>query len=180
MNMIITIVIIGIISIIVINLIKKNEANSAAIQLKDDGFVISKKIDFSTFKEIYIDDTNKKIAIRDGTAIFYFNYSDIIDFELNEDGNSIAGGKMLSTAVGALAFGIPGAIIGASGNKKNQSTCSSLIVRIFIKNLERPQIRIDFIEQETKKDGIIYKANIDRAKELMATLTYIQDSMKTQ
>lgn len=149
--------------------------------LSERDFQVSKEV--RTGKNLkailYIDDSNKKFAISlSNKSMSVFNYSDLIDFELNEDGNSITKGKGLATVAGGMAFGPLGALAGMSGKRKNESTCTLLVVRLMVNNLNDPQIVIPFIENEVKKNTPQYKLMLERAKELSATLSYI-DNNKT-
>lgn len=103
-----------------------------------------------------------------------YEYSDIVDFELLEDGNSVASGGLGRAAVGAITFGAAGAVVGAvTGKKKNKNTCTSLSIKVTVKNSVMPAHYIKFIESETKRDGFIYKTNIGAAQDIIAKLQTI-------
>ena len=65
-------------------------------------------------------------------------------------------------------------MIGAAGKRKNQNTCTSLVVRIRVNDLDNPEIMISFITSETKKDGSLYKHSLAEANKLIAILNYIE------
>jgi hypothetical protein len=166
---------------------KREIAKQQISALESTGFIISKSKKYGnriSNATIYIDDVNKKFAVQESIfagrhrPLRIFLYSDLLDFELNEDGNSIAKGKGVASTVGALTFGIAGAIIGAAGARKSQSTCTSLVVRITVKDLQNPAIFIQFISSEVRKGSISYTLPLAQAKDLMATLHYIE-SRKT-
>jgi len=145
-------------------------------QLTDMNFNISKHLKLGIYHHFYVDDINKKFAViigRKGQPKVY-NYNDLGEFELNEDGNSIVKGKGLATAVGGLTFGLLGAMVGSSGKRKNENTCTSLIVRMMVNELDNPEIVIPLIVTEVKKSSIIYTNSLSQAKTLMATLNYIE------
>jgi len=149
--------------------------------LQENGFTVSKEIQTTPgiFKTWFlVDDVNKKFAIAfestpSDTKIY--SYLDIIDFELNEDGNSIAQGKGFATAVGAATFGLAGAMVCAAGKRKTKGTCTTLDIRIMLNDLQSPQAVVSFIHREIKKDSPAYTAQLEVAKEVMATLSYIQN-----
>ena len=103
-----------------------------------------------------------------------FAYADLIDFELNEDGNGILQGRGLSTVAGGLIFGPLGAIAGAAGKRKNTAVCTSLVVRLLVNDLHDSQIVIPFIQFESKKASSIYRTQYEAATSLTSALAYIQ------
>jgi len=155
-------------------------------ELESKGFIISRSAKYGgriSNISIYVDDIHKKFAVKQGgfahrklnLPLRIFLYSDLLHFELNEDGNTIEEGKRLGSAVGALTFGLPGAIIGAAGARKSQSTCNSLVVRIMVNDLHSPQIIVPFISSEIKKGSVNYKLVHANANGLMAILYFIQN-----
>lgn len=146
-------------------------------QLKKENFNIGKYLKLGLHSHFFVDDINKKFAVGVGGKtgqVKIYNYNDLGEFELNEDGNSIVKGKGLATAVGGLTFGVLGAMIGASGKRKNQNNCTSLVVRIRVNDLNNPEVMIPFITTETKKDNSLYKYALSEANNLIATLNYIE------
>lgn len=103
-----------------------------------------------------------------------YDYSALVNFELNEDGNSILQGKGLSTALGGIAFGGVGALVGSAGKRKSQNTCTMLILRLSMKDINQPLINLNYIFGEVSKDSLTYKTAIENAKKLAATFSYIQ------
>lgn len=107
------------------------------------------------------------------------DFAEIIDFELLEDGGSIAKGGLGRAAVGGALFGGVGAIVGAAtGSKKSKQTCKSLQIKITLNNLNFPVEYINFINIETKKDGILYKTMFPLAQECLSTLQIVLDKTK--
>lgn len=145
-------------------------------QLHKQGFNISKHLKLGIYNHFYVDDVNKKFAVAIGRKgkLRIYNYNDLGAFELNEDGNSIVRGKGLATAVGGLTFGLVGALVVSSGKRKNENTCTSLLVRIMINDLDSPEVIIPFIVTETKKSSYMYTNAITESKNLIATLNYIE------
>lgn len=151
------------------------------------------KLDMSSFNPtkqisifIYFDDKNKKFAIPkvsfSGTVqdMQIYNYSDILDYELIEDGNSISKGGIGRALVGGMLFGGVGAIVGGSTGHKQRATCSKLQIKITLNNMTTPVVYVNFIETETKKDSRLYKMSFAQAQETMSLLNIICQSIKTQ
>lgn len=135
-------------------------------------------------KFVQFDDDNKKWLIPSkGTFIptpdLIFNYSDIVDFELLEDGESVASGGLGRALVGGALFGGVGAIVGGvTGKRKSKNVCSSLRLKVTINNMDSPAVYINFIETKTQKDGLSYKAIADQAQECLSVFQLICDKQK--
>ena len=131
---------------------------------------------------IYFDDNGKKFAIpqmgRSGAVkdLQIFDYSDMLDYELLEDGNSVSKGGIGRAIVGGALFGGVGAIAGGSTGHKRKGTCSKLQVKITINSMDDPVIYLNFIVTETKKDGSVYKQQYALAQEALSALAIIAQS----
>lgn len=144
-------------------------------KLELDSFNPTKKI--GNFVEF--DDNSKKWVLltgifgkRDKSTVY--NYSDIVDFELLEDGESISSGGLGRALVGGAVFGGVGAIVGGvTGKKKTTGVCSSLKLKITLNNINHPVVYVNFIEAATKKDGLVYKNVYKLAHECLAVLEVI-------
>ena len=128
---------------------------------------------------IEFDDINKKWLIlssvlgkRNKSTVY--NYSDIVDFELLEDGESVSSGGLGRALVGGALFGGAGAIVGGvTGKKKSKSICSSLKLKITLNNINAPVVYVNFIETDFKKSGILYKNIYKQAQECLSVLQVI-------
>ena len=133
---------------------------------------------------IYFNDESKKFAIPKvglGSTIQdlkIYKYSDILDYELLEEGSSISKGGVGRALVGAALFGSVGAIVGGSTGHKQQGTCSKLQIKITMNSMDTPTVYINFIESETKKNGMIYKQLYAQAQEVLSLLNIIVQSDK--
>jgi hypothetical protein len=168
----------GLIPVVKIKAEKKERVKPKTLeeQLSELEFNISKHLKPGIYNHFFVDDINKKFAVTIGKkgGIRIYNYRDLGAFELNEDGNSIAKGKGLATAVGGLTFGLAGALIGGAGKRKSENTCNSLLVRMMVNDLDNPQVVVPFIVREVKKSSPRYIKAISEAKNLTATLHYIE------
>ncbi len=154
----------------------KQKEDEHAAEVK--AFEATKKID----NYIYFDDINKKIAIPQKgllgsiSDLKIYNYSDIIDYELLEDGNTLEKGGVGRAIVGGALFGRDAAIIGSVTGHKHISTCAKLQIKITTNDMKDPTAYVNFIESETKKDGIIYKQAYSFAQEALSILNIIGQS----
>lgn len=99
------------------------------------------------------------------------SYDEVIDFELLEDGESITKGGIGKAVAGGLLFGGVGAVVGAStGKKKTKQICTSLKIKITLKDMHTPTEYIDLITSETKKNGFLYQTCEKQAQEILSIL----------
>lgn len=107
--------------------------------------------------------TNKKSIV--------YNYSDIVDFELLEDGESISSGGL-----GRALFGGVGAVVGGvTGKKSTKGICNSMKIKITVNDMNNPVVYVDLISSATKKGSMIYKACHNSAQECLSILQLICD-----
>lgn len=179
---IILIIIVALCIFMAVNLLKKQKKakNEIEEKIKAEGFIISKKIQTSNSR-LYVDDVNKKWFVQDNrynSNPKFMKFSDLLEFEIYEDGNSIAKGKTGRALVGGVLFGVVGAVAGSAGKKEIKNTCSALQVRIRVNDLQCPEITMPIIMSETKKDTPYYRLSLEQAKQIAATLAYIQNGKK--
>lgn len=135
---------------------------------------------------IEFDENQKKWLVPDG--IFggkkhpqIYNYSDIIDFELLEDEESITKGGLGRAVAGGVLFGGVGAVVGGvTGHKKHKSVCNNLKIKITVNNINKPTVYINLINTATKKDSFTYKASYNAAQEVLSTLQLICNNLEQQ
>ena len=131
---------------------------------------------------IEFDDNQKKWLVPDGFAgkkkhPKIHNYSDIVSYELLEDGESIIkSGGLGRAAVGGLLLGGAGAIVGGvTGGRRSSSVCTSLRVKITLNDINDPVAYVDFLTGSTKKSSSIYKSFHESAQECLSVLQLICD-----
>lgn len=156
--------------------IAKQKENAVELE----SFVPTKKIGSA----VEFDDNQKKWLIlseilgsRKKSTVY--NYSDILDFELLEDGESISSGGLGRALVGGALFGGAGAIVGGvTGKKKTKGICESLKIKVTLKDINNPVVYVNFITSSTKKSSFLYKQYIKDAHECLSTLQLICDQQK--
>lgn len=156
--------------------IQSNEDNQEELE----NFNTTKKI--GTYVEF--DDNQKKwlvlseiLGSRKKSTVY--NYSDIIDFELLEDGESVASGGLGRTLVGGALFGGAGAIVGGvTGKRKQKGVCNSLEIKVTVNDMNNPAVFIKFITSSTKRNGFLFKSIYKDAQECLSVFQLICDQQK--
>lgn len=110
----------------------------------------------------------------------YFRYRQILGFELLEDGESIAKSKggLGSAVVGGMLFGGAGLVAGAvlGGKKtKTKNVCTSMKVKITLRDNNPDVIYVDLITKETKCDSGAYKDAAKQAQDILSALQVAAD-----
>ncbi|WP_411682457.1 SHOCT domain-containing protein [Clostridium thailandense] len=134
---------------------------------------------------IQFDDNQKKwlilsAALDKKSKSKVYKYSDIVNFELLEDGETITKGGIGSAVVGGTLFGGVGAIVGGiTGGKKTKPVCNNLKIKITIDNIENPAVYINLITIPTRKNRSTYKKAYDLAHECLSVLQLICNNKET-
>lgn len=178
---ILILIIIAIVAAIAISIQNQNSRGESICKtkssLEQNGFYVSKQVtDTENKYSILIDDKNQKWAViigKSGESSIY-KYSDLVEYEILEDGNSIVKGRVGSVVAGGLLFGGVGALAGGARSKKVKNTCRSLKINIVVNNLSKPQIIIPLISAETKTGSFVYNGATAKAKEIASVLAIIK------
>lgn len=142
-------------------------------------FNISKELKFGT-TIIAVDDINKKWSIHWTSTSFLlkeypiFNYSQLLDFGVKENGNQIIQGRAGSALTGGVLFGTAGAIVGAS-RKKEISQTFTLELNIVVNDLNINCINI-LLLKDVKQNNPTYQTARTFVHEAVALFTYIQNN----
>lgn len=146
----------------------REQRNSTETLWKSEGCQTTKKID-----TLLIDDKRRQWTVLGCTKIY--TYSDIIDFEISENGKSYKSknGVIRAVAGGAL-FGAAGAIVGASTAQKVQ-TINSMAVKIFVRDNNNPMITIPLVTIPVQTDSAAYSLSYNVATQIIAQLSYMRD-----
>ncbi|GAA0857771.1 hypothetical protein GCM10008916_12830 [Clostridium nitritogenes] len=130
----------------------------------------------SCINGVRFDDNNNQIMLPPKlghTLAKVYNYNDILDFELIEDGNVLVTKGGLGRAIaGGLLFGGVGAIVGGvTGKRKSNETIQRLLVRLTIANCFSPiHEDIIFISTKINKNSKTYSKELQNAKDLLLKL----------
>ena len=88
----------------------------------------------------------------------------ISGYEIVEDGTSITSGGLGRAAIGGLAFGGAGAIVGAiTGKKSSKGIVNTLKIKINLTDLDTPVLYVNLITKKTKKSSVLYKNAITKS-----------------
>lgn len=146
---------------------------------------IDRTINIDKTKDILVDIKKQKIIFWDNQTCFQnlnykiFDFKDIYDFDLIEDGFSKLQGRGMVSAVGAITFGVTGAVIGAvAGDRKSKNYSTSIYVNIEVNDLNAPLVSIVFLNKEVEKSSYEYKQTLKKAQEFIAILTYVKNHAK--
>lgn len=104
-----------------------------------------------------------------------FKFSDLISYELLEDGESVTKGGLGSAIVGGALFGGVGAIVGGGLGKKQKSFCTSMGVMVSVNHPFFSTFQITLISGQTKTGSIIYRTAKDTANKLVALFSVISN-----
>lgn len=95
----------------------------------------------------------------------------ISGYEIVEDGTSITSGGLGRAAIGGLAFGGAGAIVGAiTGKKSSKGIVNTLKIKINLTDLDTPVLYVNLITKKTKKSSVLYKNAINKADAVISSI----------
>lgn len=121
---------------------------------------------------LYVDEPNQLWCVPTVSTKQYA-FSDLLDFDIVENGDVVWGGSLLGTAVGAMAGGLTGALLGASASKANE-VCKSLQIKLSVNSIDHPNIYITLIDHEVRKNWDEYKKAVKAADEIVGVLKVIK------
>ena len=105
-----------------------------------------------------------------------FEFSNLLSFELLEDGETITKGGLGRAIAGGVLFGGVGAVVGGvTGGKKSKGICTSMKIRLTLKNTYTDTVYINLISNGTKKGGFVYKTAQTSAQSCLSALQIITD-----
>lgn len=137
-----------------------NETDNAGLYLKIDD---NNKTWIVPMKKNYVE---RNVTV--------FNFDEIIDYELIEDGETITKGGLGRAVAGGVLLGGVGAIVGGvTGKKKSKTVVNQMYVRISLNNKYVKQVTIKLIETEVKKNGFTYNLCKDSANKIISLLDYM-------
>lgn len=154
--------------------IKRKEINESRLA----NFNATKKIG----KYLFIDREKEQCLIPTGilgakiNKSWVYSFSDIQEFELLENGNSVSSGGVGRALAGGILFGGVGAVVGGvTGKKKSISTVTSMQIKITTSNIDNPVEYINFITggASYKTNSLVYRGFAKSAQEILSTLSII-------
>lgn len=126
--------------------------------------------------KIKFDDKNKKIFIEKIFLPRIFNYKDLLEYEVLEDGEALVQGGLGRAVVGGLLFGAVGALVGGiTGDRKTKKVIKSLKLKLIFNNTNNGTEYIDFIKSETKPNSFSHKIAINNLNEILEQLLKIKN-----
>ena len=151
---------------------KKKEMDDHLGQIKD--FSATQKVMGSDGNTgLAIDERRKKICLinhrQRGVTKRVFLYKDLLSSEIFEDGatvtKTVRSSQLGGALIGGLALGGVGAIIGGlSGKTQTSGKVKRVDLRLTVNDTNNPLHDVNFLNLETKKDGILYKHPIQQAR----------------
>lgn len=118
-----------------------------------------------------------------GQKMHTFFVRKILDFELLEDGESLVKSKggIGRAIVGGMIFGGAGAIVGAvTGGKRSKKVCTSMKIKITLRDYDVDALYIDLITKETKCNSIVYKNAAKQAQDILSALQVAADKAQAE
>lgn len=95
----------------------------------------------------------------------------ISSYDIVENGTTTTSGGLGRSAIGALAFGGTGAIVGAvTGKKKTIQKVDSFRVRLNLDDLDKPVVYLDLIKKPIKSNTKDYKKIVETADKIISSL----------
>ncbi|MFS7200605.1 SHOCT domain-containing protein [Carnobacterium divergens] len=150
--------------------VQHQKAEKAILKLKAKPFDADKTVG----KLFYVDTEKQQFKVgkhRNNPNIFDFNQ--VSSYELVESDNTITSGGLGRSAVGAVAFGGVGAVVGAlTGGKKTKKVVENLKIKINLKNIETPVVYVELLISKTKTNSLLYKDAIEKADNILSILDY--------
>ena len=156
-------------------------------KLRNDTTLTKYNFSYAPCKEIKFDDSNKVFIIPHNNIAKkeYYNsweyallkYSQIVSFDLIENGSSIASGGLGRAVVGGLLFGGAGAIVGAVTRSYNE-LCTDLSIKITVKDYSAPAVYVHLVSSGgIMKNSTQYKEYIKIAQDILSKLQIITNSV---
>lgn len=159
-----------------------DQIESSKLQKIDPKFVLSKIINIRQYNfsyvNIFIDNTNKKfIYQKDNTYSKLYNFSDLISYEVYENGKSQVEGTAGTALIGGAFFGLGGLIVGSNVSRDIYEKCNQLKLIIRLNDIQNPQIVITYLEgANCDKSSATYKKIIENLQSVCSMLEYIMNN----
>lgn len=145
----------------------------------DNNFNTTKEINISAsgwkLTKLLVDNDNKKFCIQKGYRFTKcYNFSDLINYEVYENGTSKVKGTAGKALVGGAFFGLGGLIIGSNMGKSIKEKCNELKLIIRVNDISTPQIVITYIDNvDWDKTGFTYRNMKENLQEVCSMLEFM-------
>lgn len=155
------------------------EHENDQLSIPSKNFTITKTFKLFTkikaVQKVFLDENNKMFAIKNERGVFRpQKYSDLINYEVYENGNSILEGKTGRAIVGGLVGGSAGAIIGSSASREMKGTCTDLQIIIHINDPTCTPIILTYIQRDNlDKDSSAYRKIRESLQQICSQLQFI-------
>ena len=139
-------------------------------------------------RKLAIDEKRKKWAYFDEgiTLVNHpshktYSYSDIVSFELLENGSSVTKGGLGAAVVGGALFGEAGAVVGATtAAKTTTAICQTMQIAITVKDDDTPNIYIPIVKAPISTLSKEYTQLTKNARDIMAILNKMYHEGKSK
>ena len=148
-------------------------------ELPDTDFIISKTIPILasgwSSTKLLIDNQNKKFIYQKGKIYSNtYKFSDIINYEVYENGKSQVQGRAGSALIGGAFFGLGGLIVGSSMSRKINEKCNQLKLIIRLNDFNCPQIVITYVDNvDWDKNGWTYRNMKENLQSVCSMLEFM-------
>ena len=153
---------------------KSEKENNYKESINKNNFIAEQEYLINDYSKIMLDETHKKIAIYNEKGLKCFNYEDLIDFEIVENGSNVIQSKVASTLVGGILLGGLGALAGANRRKQINDICNSLILKLYFSNNGAVCITEKINDKPLYKNSIEYKSLSSTVDNIVSVLKYVK------
>jgi hypothetical protein len=144
-----------------------------------DDFVVSKTVPilasgWETIKLI-VDNEHKQFIYLSGKyQSKKYKFSDIINYEIYENGHSKVKGRAGSALIGGAFFGLGGLIVGSSMSRNINEKCNQLKLIIRLNDFDCPQIMITYVDNvDWDKNGWTYRNMKENLQSVCSMLEFM-------
>ena len=153
---------------------KSEKENNYKESINKNNFIVEQEYFINDYSKIMLDETHKKIAIYNEKGLKCFNFEDLIDFEIVENGSSVIQSKIASTLAGGILLGGVGALAGANGRKQINDICNSLILKMYFSDNGAVCITEKINERPLYKNSIEYQSLSSTVDNIVSVLKYVK------
>ena len=156
-----------------------NKINQTQVNIIDSSFIVSKTIDIMasgwSSTKLLIDNQNKKFVYQKGKSFSKtYKFSDLINYEVYENGKSQVQGRAGSALIGGAFFGLGGLIVGSSMSRNINEKCNQLKLIIRLNDFNCPQIVITYVDNvDWDKNGWTYRNMKENLQSVCSMLEFM-------